>query len=136
MRRGDLGQLKRRSERAAAALNFMGVLASPEGLQALLQKAPPRWVHAECKRAVASCKEMARGISGSAVNPSAAENHLGQLEGALARDDVVNLQRHAAAALRALGFELPPEETPYAPPKSRAAKGATASQRRGKKSRK
>lgn len=136
MRKGDLGQLERRSERTAAALNFMGVLASPEGLQALLQKAPPKWVHAECKRAVAFCTEMARGISGAAVNPSAAKDHLEQLEGALVRDDVVSLQRHAAAALRALGFELPPKETPHAPPKFRAAKGGAGSQRRGKKSRK
>lgn len=139
MRKRDLEQLERRSERTAAALNFIGVLASPEWFQALLQKAPPKWVHAECKRAVALCREMARGITGATVNPSLAKHHLEELEGALVRGDVVSLQRHAAAALSALGFELPPEETPHAPPKARAAKGAAASQRRsqrrGKKSR-
>ncbi len=136
MRKRDLEALERRSGQTAAALSFIGVLASREGLQALRQRVSSKWVHAECRRAVALCTEMARGISGAAVNPSAAEDHLEQLEGALVRDDVVNLQRHAAAALRALGFELPPEETPHAPPESRAAVGAAASQRRGKKSRK
>ncbi len=135
MRKGDLGQLERRSERTAAALNFIGVLASPKPLQALLRKAPPKWVHAECKRAVALCTEVARAITGATAKPSLAKEHLEELESALVRGDVVGLQRHAAAALRALGFELPPEETPHARPKSRAAKGAAASQRRGKKSR-
>ncbi len=139
MRKRDLEQLERRSERTAAALNFIGVLASREGLQALLQKAPRKWVHAECKRAVALCTGMARGNisgpSGVTVNPSAAKDHLEQLEGALVRDDAVSVRLHAGAALRAFGFVLLPEETPHAPPKSRAAKGAAASQRRGKKSR-
>lgn len=134
MRKRDLERLERRSGQTAAALNFIGVLASQEELQALLRKASSKWVHAECRRAVALCKEMARGVSGVAVNASAAKDHLEQLEDALGRDDVASLQRHAAAALMALGFGLPPD-TPHVPRKSRVAKGAAASRRRAKRSR-
>jgi hypothetical protein len=135
MRRRDLEQLERRSGRTASALNFMGILASQDGLQALQQMVSPKRLHAECRRAVTLCTDMARHVSGTAVDPGTAKDHLDQVEGALVRDDVVSVRRHAAAALRALGFEAPPETTPHAPPRLRVPKGATPLQRRRRKRR-
>src|SRR5512135_3508060 len=135
MTRRDLERLVRRSERTAAALNVMGVLASREALQALQQTVSPKRLRAECRRAITLCTEMARGVSGTAVDPSAAKDQLDQVERALARDDVGSVQLHAVAALRALGFEAPPEKSPQAPPKPRAPRGAKLPRGRRRKSR-
>ena len=135
MRRRELQLLERRSERTAAALNFIGVLASRVGLQALLQKSPPKWIRAECRKAVVSCTEMARGVGGAPGDHDAAQEHLGHLEDALARGDLLGLQQHAAAALGALGFGVTSAKARRAPPRSRASKGGAPSRERKKKSR-
>jgi hypothetical protein len=130
----DPSTLERRALRTTSALNLFGVLASANGLQALLTNSSRRQFQVLCKRAIESCREMARGISGAAVDPTKARDHLERLEQALVRDDVSGLQLHAAGALKALGFSLPPRRRkPGVPSKSRSTRGGAATRPRRKR---
>jgi len=136
MTKRDMDTLARRADRTASALNFIGVLASSNAMQALRLKSSRRQVQTQCSRAVGLCIEMARGISGASVDPASAKDHLERLEEALARDDLVGTQHHAAAALRALGFGRPTErKQPAATPKSRVTRAAAATRRMRKSKR-
>lgn len=107
MRVRELLRLERRAERTAAALNFIGALASPGARQALIQSLTPKQIQVECRKAVALCVALSRGLSGpKAGRKATAKDHLERLAAGLSRNDSTVVERHAITALRLLGFDI------------------------------
>ncbi len=98
--------VSRRSQQVASALNLLGAIASSSSYRTLLKGASASQVRARCERAVALVSKMADNFSGASVEE--VKSSLEQLSGALALNDEANAPRHAAAALKALGFQPAP----------------------------
>lgn len=110
----DIEELRRRSERTGAALNFLGALASPESLPSMLGSMSLQQLHQRCEEAAAAVDLMARGVSGPGVDAKAAQRQVKALGNCLGPELTARVQRYAVEVLEALGFKVAPgpEQSP------------------------